>query len=175
VTNRSFARFVAAFFIVAILLFLALPLVAKAGEPDMGKVCRVVAAMTAKACYRTALPMATTDNGRGFIKLTCNLAGDSALATCLNPEAVAEYDKLPTCAGLAKFTYDSVIRGGLKAVENVDGTEYEKQAILGFTEEWAEATSVNLFNECKAAEKKPEPKKAKPLSPKDPLDEPVSV
>jgi hypothetical protein len=153
-------------YIIAFLLAVLLlgPSKARAGEPDMKKVCYVVAEMTAKVCYRTGLPATTNKEAKLFLKGMCNAAGDEANETCLSGEATKKFGSLPTCDGVSLFTASAIMKGGAKTVSSLGlkpGATLNK--LTGFVSELAKATASRTYDECTEEMKKvAPPKPAKP-------------
>jgi hypothetical protein len=147
----------------ALVLSIVLPSKAKAGEPDMKKVCYVMAEMTAKACYRTGLPATTNDAAKVFLKDVCNAAGDEANETCLSGEATKRFGSLPICDGVSLFTASAILKGGAKTVAALGvepGATLDK--LTGFVRELAKATANKTRGECTEEAKKAAPAKTLP-------------
>jgi hypothetical protein len=129
-------------------------------EPDIKRVCHVMAEMTAKACYKTGgAAAAQSEDAETFVLATCNGAGDKAQEMCLSDEMRTKYGKMPTCAGLAAFTHDSIAAGGAKGVKILEPTKEEAEPLLNFVELLATSTATQLFNGCKRYEENERKKK----------------
>jgi len=147
-----------AFFAISFALFI--PSKAKAAEPDMKKVCYVMAEMTAKACYVTGLPATTNEAAKGFLKNVCNAAGDEANGTCLSGAATERFGPLPTCDGLSLFTASAIMKGGGKTVAALNEPPSPSlDKLTGFVRELAKATASRLRDECTETIKKAAPSK----------------
>lgn len=154
----------------ALVLSIILPSKAKAGEPDMNRVCRVMAEMTAKACWVAADGPTLTGGAKDFFYATCNSAGDQAKRMCLNEKTRETYAKRPTCDGLATFTRDSIIAGGTYVANELEPTPADRKTIMGLVNTVANRAGQGLFNACteheskqKEAPKPPAQKPSKPL------------